>query len=180
MARIEFQEAPVYSKARVAGHPLHPMLVAFPIAGYTGTLVGLIVYAVRDGQFWLNFSILMNVVGVAGAVLAALPGLVDLAAGIPKGHPAKRVGMRHAALNVLSLALFAIVLGVYASHWNGPARSATLGITLAAIGVASMLAAGFLGWSLVQDHHVGVRSDAERGGTEWSADVHGAHQSHRR
>ncbi|MEU8140099.1 DUF2231 domain-containing protein [Streptodolium elevatio] len=157
------------SRASVAGHPLHPMLVSFPIVGYTGALVGYAVYGGTDDQFWLNFAIVMNIVGVAGAVLADLPGLVDLGAAVPKGHPAKRVGMMHAALNVLTLALFAITLAVYASHWNGPARSATFGVTLGAIGVASMLAAGTLGWSLVHDHLVGVTGTRAREGTEWEA-----------
>ena len=31
----------MYSKATIAGHPVHPMLIAYPVAGYTGTLVGL-------------------------------------------------------------------------------------------------------------------------------------------
>jgi uncharacterized membrane protein len=35
----------VYSKIKIAGHPVHPMLVAFPVACYTGTLVGFAVYA---------------------------------------------------------------------------------------------------------------------------------------
>lgn len=166
------------SKAAVMGHPIHPMLVPFPIAGYTGTLVGLAIYAGTDDQFWLNFAIVMNIVGVGGAILAALPGLVDWATAIPKNSPAKRVGLSHALLNILSLALFAITLGVYASHWDGPARSATLGLTLSAIGVASMLAAGSLGWSLVQDHQVGVRTTDEPRGAEWQATT--APQRHRR
>ena len=28
----------MYSKIKIAGHPVHPMLVAFPVACYTGTL----------------------------------------------------------------------------------------------------------------------------------------------
>ena len=35
----------MYSKAKLAGHPIHPMLVAFPIAFYTATVVTLIIYA---------------------------------------------------------------------------------------------------------------------------------------
>ncbi len=45
----------------------------------------------------------------------------------------------------------------YVTDWNGPAVSATLGVVLSAIGVAVTIAAGFLGWTLVQDYHVGVR-----------------------
>jgi uncharacterized membrane protein len=146
----------MYSKVKIAGHPIHPMLVSYPVAGNTGTLVGFSVYAVNGDQFWLNFAIAMNYVAVFGAVLAAIPGFIDWAFGIPRDSSAKRVGLGHLGLNVSSLALFAINLGVYASHWNGPPRSAGLGVALAAVGVGCTILAGFLGWMLVQDFHVGV------------------------
>jgi uncharacterized membrane protein len=146
----------MYSKAKIAGHPIHPMLVAYPIAGNTGTLVGFILYAVKGDQFWLDFAIAMNYVAVFGAVLAALPGFVDWAVGIPRDSSAKKVGLGHMGLNVASLVLFAVNLGVYGSHWDGPPRSATLGVTLSAIGVGCTVLAGFLGWTLVQNFHVGV------------------------
>ena len=47
----------MYSKAKVGGHPVHPMLVAFPVAFYTGALVGFAVYAANGHQFWLNLAI---------------------------------------------------------------------------------------------------------------------------
>ncbi|HZU57012.1 MAG TPA: DUF2231 domain-containing protein [Actinocrinis sp.] len=146
----------MYSKVKIAGHPIHPMLIAYPVAGYTGTLVGFAVYAANGQQFWLNFAIALNIAGVGGALLAALPGLADWALGIPRGSAAKTVGLAHAALNIAALALFAISLGTYASHWNGPAKDATLGLALAAAGVACTISAGFLGWMLVQNYHIGV------------------------
>jgi uncharacterized membrane protein len=146
----------MYSKVKVAGHPIHPMLVAYPIAGNTGTLVGFVLYAIKGEQFWLNFAITMNYVAVFGAVLAALPGFIDWALGIPRDSSAKQVGLGHMGLNVASLTLFAINLGVYGSHWDGPSRSASLGVTLSAIGVGCTILAGFLGWMLVQNFHVGV------------------------
>ncbi|MGP3977107.1 DUF2231 domain-containing protein [Streptomyces sp. 8N114] len=147
----------MYSKTTVAGHPVHPMLVGFPVACYTGTLVGFAVYAASGDQFWLNLAIALNVVGVGSALLAALPGFVDWAFGIPRSSAAKTVGLAHASLNVIALALFAISLGTYVTHWNGPATGVTLGLALTSAGVACTLAAGFLGWMLVQDYHVGVR-----------------------
>lgn len=146
----------MYSKVKIAGHPVHPMLIAYPVAGYTGTLVGFAVYAATGHQFWLNFAIALNIAGVGGALLAALPGLADWALGIPRGSAAKTVGLAHAGLNVVALALFAISLGVYASHWNGPARDATLGLALSSAGVACTIGAGFFGWMLVQTYHIGV------------------------
>lgn len=156
----------MYSKVKIAGHPIHPMLVAYPIAGYTGTLVGFATYAATGHQTWLNFAIALNIAGVGGALLAALPGLADWAFGIPRGSAAKTVGLAHAALNVVALALFAICLGAYASHWNGPAKDATLGLALAAAGVACTISAGFLGWMLVQNYHVGVTLTTMQEGDE--------------
>jgi uncharacterized membrane protein len=147
----------VYSKIKIAGHPVHPMLIAFPVACYTGTLVGFAVYAANGHLFWLNLAIALNVGGVCSAALAALPGLADWALGIPRGSAAKRTGVVHAGLNVTALGLFLAAIAIYGGHWNGPAISATVGIVLTAIGVAATAAAGFFGWSLVQDYHVGVR-----------------------
>jgi uncharacterized membrane protein len=146
----------MYSKITIAGHPIHPMLIAYPVAGYTGTLVGFAVYASNGQQFWLNFAIALNIAGVGGALLAAVPGFIDWAFGIPRRSAAKTVGLAHAGLNVVALALFSISLGMYVTHWDGPARSATPGLALASAGVASTIAAGFLGWMLVQTYHVGV------------------------
>jgi uncharacterized membrane protein len=147
----------VYSKVKIAGHPVHPMLIAFPVACYVGTLVGFAVYAANGHQFWLNLAIALNIVGVISAALAALPGLVDWAFGIPRDSAAKATGLIHAALNVSALGLFLATVAVYGGNWNGPPISATLGVVLSAIGVAATAAAGFFGWSMVQDYHVGVR-----------------------
>lgn len=146
----------MYSKITIAGHPIHPMLISYPVAGYTGTLVGYCVYGATGFPFWLNFAIAMNIAGVGAALLAAVPGAVDTRFGIPRRTAARSVAWAHGGLNVVSLALFGAALGYYANHWNGPAISAVLGIVLSAIGVAITVAAGFLGWTLVQTYHVGV------------------------
>lgn len=152
----------MYSKAKVAGHPVHPMIVAFPVASYTGTLAAFAVYAANGRPFWLNLAIALNVVGVCTAVLAALPGMVDWAFGIPRDSAAKKPGLVHAGLNVAALGLFLASVVSYQGHWNGPATSATLGLVLSAIGVVLTVAAGFFGWMLVQDYHVGIRLTPEQ------------------
>jgi uncharacterized membrane protein len=152
----------VYSKVKLAGHPVHPMLVGFPVASYTGTLVGYAVYAANGHQFWLNLAIALNLIGVCTAAAAALPGLADWAFGIPRDSAAKKVGMIHAGLNVTALGLFLAAVVSYAPDWNGPPASATLGVTLSAIGFALTGLAGFFGWMLVQDYHVGVRLAPEQ------------------
>jgi uncharacterized membrane protein len=150
----------MYSKVKIFGHPVHPMLVSFPVAFYTATLAGFIVFAARGGAIWMRITIAMNVAGVGMALIAAIPGFIDWASGIPRGSRAKMIGLRHLALNVIALVAFAVSMGLYASRWNGPFTfSAGPGILLAAVGVASTILAGFHGWMLVQDHHVGVNPD---------------------
>jgi uncharacterized membrane protein len=160
--RFGVEGGAVYSKIKIAGHPVHPMLIAFPVACYVGTLVGFAVYAANGHPFWLNLAIALNIVGVITAAFAALPGLVDWALGIPRDSAAKKTGLIHAGLNVTALGLFLADVAVYGGNWNGPAVSATLGVVLAAIGVAATAAAGFFGWSLVQDYHVGIRLAPEQ------------------
>jgi uncharacterized membrane protein len=157
------------SKIKIFGHPIHPMVVGYPVAFYTSTLVGFIIYATTDDPFWLKQTIAANLAGVAMAVVAALPGFLDWLLAIPKGTNAKRTGLLHMTLNVTALVLFLISLLVYLGSWNGPAKGAGLGIVLAALGIGATLGAGFLGWSLVQDHHVGVRVGREQARAERAA-----------
>jgi uncharacterized membrane protein len=83
--------------------------------------------------------------------------------GIPAGTGAKRTGLIHLSLNVAALVVFAINFFAYVGRWDDPQEaSATLGIVLGLIGVGLTVAAGFQGWKLIQDHHVGVRLSPEQ------------------
>lgn len=149
------------SKVTIGGYPIHPMLVAFPIASYVGTLLCFIAYSARLDLFWYRAGIVANAAGVVMAVVAAIPGVVDWATAVPKRTAAKRDGAIHAALNVAALVLFAICLGVASGRWNDAVANAVLPdaggpIVLSALGVLSTLGAGWFGWRMVQTHHVGV------------------------
>jgi uncharacterized membrane protein len=160
----------MYSKVKIAGHPVHPMLIAFPVTFYTTTLVAFIAYAVTDSMTWWHIALRANVAGVITAAIAAIPGLIDWATGIPANSPAKKTGRNHMLLNVASSSLFVINLILYRDRWdamrdvaNGalaPAPGAA--IVLSLLGVLCMLSAGFLGWKLVQTHHVGVNLNDEQ------------------
>ncbi|MGH3293472.1 MAG: DUF2231 domain-containing protein, partial [Trebonia sp.] len=92
---------------KIAGHPEHPMLIAFPVVCYTGTLVGFAVYAANGHLFWLNLAIALSVAGAGSVLLAALPGLGDWRSASPRDSAAKLTGLLHAGLNVTALGLFA-------------------------------------------------------------------------
>ena len=163
-----------YSKVRIAGHPVHPMLIAFPVAFYTATFLGFAAFAATTDLFWWRLGLWSNAAGVITALIAAIPGFIDWAAGIPKGHPAKATGRTHMILNLVALALFTINLIVQTDKWVDLARTAmatgdivtpnpTAALVLSLLGVAFTIAAGFFGWKMVQTHHVGVElSDEQR------------------
>lgn len=96
-------------------------------------------------------------VGVGTALVAAVPGFVDWAFGVPRGSGAKLIGLVHAGLNVAALGLFGASLGLYGGDWDSTGVDGTLGLALACAGMVCTLGAGFLGWTLVQDYHVGIR-----------------------
>jgi uncharacterized membrane protein len=147
----------MYSKVNIAGHPLHPMLVAFPIAFYTATLVAFIVYAVNGNPFWFRLAYTANAAGVIMALVAAIPGFLDWYKGIPKNTGAKKHGLQHMALNVSALILFALTLWLNSGQWAAAQPQTTLSILLPAIGFILTLLAGSLGWTLVQTHHSGIK-----------------------
>ena len=65
----------MYSKAKVAGPPIHPMLVAFPIAFYSTACVAYVVYTfVLSDPFLFQIAYVANVAGVMTALIAAVPG----------------------------------------------------------------------------------------------------------
>lgn len=153
----------MHSRVKILGHPVHPMLVGYPVALYTATLAAFAIYAAGGDVFWFKFAVAANLAAVAFAVLTALPGFVDWAFGIPARSRAKRTGLMHMGLNVVALALFAANLAIHVHRWGDPAPGGSAsGIVLAALGMVATLGAGFLGWTLVQDHGIGVAREAVR------------------
>jgi len=166
----------LHSKATIKGHPIHPMLVGFPIALYTTGVVSLIMYAVQRDLFWYRGSMLLLFAGVGIALLAAIFGLVDLFLGVPSHERETRsTGIIHMSLNIATTVLFAgAAFSLYAQWRKVDASELAFGLPLVVgiVGLALMTAAGFFGWKLVQTHHVGIEDSAE--GTPRGADPHPA------
>jgi uncharacterized membrane protein len=155
----------MYSKVKIAGHPIHPMLIAFPVAFNTAAMVCYMVYNSNADVFWFRVAVAANYAGVIMAVVAALPGFIDWL-NIPSVKRAKAVGLRHMLLNVAALALFAINLFIQYPKWNEAQPDASPAILLTIPAFLITLAAGFLGWSMVQKHHIGVSLTPEQQRTE--------------
>jgi len=148
------------SKVKIAGHPIHPMLVAFPVAFYTAALVCYIVYSFNGDPFWFKVAVVANFAGVITALAAAIPGFIDWLF-IPSDASAKKTGFFHMIFNVVALLCYAIVAFTVCNKWDDPQPTLGLAIPLTATGFILTMVAGFLGWALIQKHHVGVDDVAQ-------------------
>ena len=153
----------MYSKARIAGHPIHPMIVAFPIAFYTATVATLLAYVGTHETFWFRVAMVANIAGIVTAVIAVIPGAIDLFS-LPRDSRARATGLKHAGFNLLSTGLFVITAVLLYRAWSHRVMvdgeyvfDATIPLAMGVVAWVSMIIAGSLGWTLVQTHHVGVK-----------------------
>jgi uncharacterized membrane protein len=136
--------------ASVARHPLHPMLVPIPIGLWIGSLAcDLLVHLSSSPPAWLPMVALVTMVGgVVGALVAAVPGLVDA---LSLHHAPKRVAMVHMSINLIVVVLYLVNLRL---RFDGNESLAPLALSL--IGVMGIGISGWLGGKMVYQHRVGV------------------------
>jgi len=147
----------MYSKVKFADHPIHPMLVSFPITFYVLTVVAFIVYqGVNSDIFWYRLGYFSNFAAIICAVVAAVPGFIDWAFGIPKNTSAQRTGLVHMILNLCTLALYAVSAYLLKGTWDTASAPMSGVIFLTSIGAIILLGAGYLGWNLISRDKVGV------------------------
>ena len=141
---------------RVMGHPIHPILVPYPIGLLTTSVIFDIIYMITGSGGWAVISFWMIAAGVIGGLLAAVFGLIDWLA-IPPGTRAKAVGLLHASTNSLMVALFAIG---WLLRLGAPGEPGATAIVLSFVGVGLVSLGGYLGGELVFRMGVGVSEGA--------------------
>jgi uncharacterized membrane protein len=140
------------------GHPFHPVMVTVPIGAWVASVVFDIVALASttkeatfaEGAYWLIG------VGIVGAVLAAVFGLMDLLV-IPRGTKAFTTGLTHMMINLSVVVLFAINFAVRASQGYDEASVGMF--VLSVVALAALGVSGWLGGKLA--YHYGVRVAAE-------------------
>jgi uncharacterized membrane protein len=143
------------SRAKLFGHPIHQMLIVFPLGLLATALLFDVVQLATGNGFWSELSYWMIAAGVVSGLVAAPFGLVDWLA-IPWRTRAKRIGAVHGGGNVLVLALYGI-------SWlmrTDPAAPETPALVMAFLGGGLALVTGWLGGELVDRLAVGVDEGA--------------------
>ena len=140
------------SPASIRSHPIHPMLIVFPIGLWIFSFICDIVYhAGTHNVFWKGVAFYTMLGGVIGALLAAIPGFIDYLS--LRNPQVRSIATTHMVLNLIVVALFIFNLGL---RFNGSPDNEVLPVVLSMIGIAILSVSGWLGGSLVYEHQVAV------------------------
>jgi uncharacterized membrane protein len=145
-----------HSTARIAGHPMHPMIVPFPIAFFVATLATDIGYLRTGGPGWAEASMWLLGAGLAMALLAAVLGFTDFF-GEQRVRRIREAWM-HMGGNLVAVILAAVSFYLRATQ-GAEAAVAPIGVTLSVVVAGLLVFTGWMGGALVYRHHVGVTDE---------------------
>jgi uncharacterized membrane protein len=148
------------SKATIGGHPIHPMLIPFPLALWaTSFVVDVLFYFLRHPTL-LVIAKFMIAAGCLGAIAAAIAGIIDWLA--IKNGEVKRVANWHARLNVAALVVFAISLFLRMGTYSDlVGRRLIVPFLFSLVGVILISISGWLGGELVFRYGIGQTRNEE-------------------
>jgi uncharacterized membrane protein len=147
------------SKFAIAGHPIHPMLVAIPIGLFAWTLAADVIYLATDkDHMWYDISFWSGIAAWITALVAALPGFGDLLTVAIKSD-ARTMALVHMILNVTVVALYIIAMVLMLDDGALAGSRLTGVVILHLAGVGMLLLSGWLGGEMVFRYHVGMVPD---------------------
>ncbi len=140
------------SPASIAKHPIHPMLVVFPLGLLNFSLDADLIHLANRDPAWKEVATKTMLGGVVGALAAAVPGFIDYLT--LKGKP-KKIGTAHMALNLATAGIFAYNFSRRMKSPDAPAP-----IWLSILGAAGLAVSGWLGGQLVYVHGAAVEKES--------------------
>lgn len=152
--------------AQIAGHPVHPMLVALPIGMWVFSIVADFI-ALRSGSpdTWHAAALYTMIGGIIGGLAAAVPGLIDLLS--LRDDAIKGTAIKHMALNLTIVTLYIV------NAWTRlqGAVSPNVSLWLSIIAIALLLVSGWLGGKMVYEAGVAVHAaDTAASAAGWTAE----------
>jgi uncharacterized membrane protein len=141
--------------ANIAGHPIHPMLITLPIGLWVFSFVCDLIFVFGSGApVWSTVALYTMAGGIVGALLAAVPGLIDLLSLPPEP---RKTALIHMAINLTIVVLYIINFWLRSRTPDNPGGS----VWLSLLTIVLLLISGWLGGKLVYVLGVAVSSAAE-------------------
>jgi len=145
------------STAQIAGDPLHPMLIPFPVAFLVATFACDLIFWRTGNPAWSTAALWLLGAALVMAALAAVAGLTDFIGD-------RRIRDLGAAWHHLIGNVIAVLLSLwnwYRRYEAGDAAVLPIGLILSTIVVLILLYTGWRGWEMVYRHRVGVSDEGE-------------------
>jgi uncharacterized membrane protein len=142
--------------AQIAGHPLHPMLIPFPIAFLVATFVCDVIFWRTGNAAWSTASLYLLGAALVMAGLAAVAGLLDF-------FGDERIREMSSAWHHMIGNVVAVLLALFNWYWRytgGPVIP--WGLALSTLVVLILLYTGWQGWGMVYRGRVGVEEAPEQ------------------
>jgi uncharacterized membrane protein/nitrite reductase/ring-hydroxylating ferredoxin subunit len=142
------------SKANLLGsHPIHPMLIPFPIAFLVGAFVFDLVGRLAGWPSWWLVGAYLAIAGIATGLIAGVPGFIDYLYAVPPSSSGKKRATLHMTVNLLALASFA---GAWLIRGAATVEPTWPMLGLEVLGLAFLGAGGWMGGTLVYRNQIGV------------------------
>lgn len=141
----------IESRASIAGHPLHPMMIHFPVAALLGLIGADVAYLITSDVFWARAGLWLAGIGAFGGWLASVAGAIDL-------FTVRRIrrlitGWCHAILAIMMLSLASLN---WVQRFEAAEAIYPWGLYLSLLTGVLIAVSGWLGGQLVYEHAVGV------------------------
>jgi uncharacterized membrane protein len=145
------------SAASFKGHPFHPIIVPLPIGLWIFSIVSDLIFKFGyGGSVWNDVAFYTLAGGIVGALLAALPGLIDLLS--IQNPKSKSIGIWHMVINLLAVGLYCVNFWLRMHRAPGD----NLPIVLSAAGIVLIIISGWLGGELVYVRGVAVKQPPDQ------------------
>ena len=145
------------STASFKGHPLHPILIPLPIGLWIFSIVSDFIFKFGfGGPVWNDVAFYTLGGGIVGALIAALPGFIDLTD--LQNPKTKTIAIWHMVINLLAVALYCVNFSLRMHRAPGD----NLPIVLSAIGIVLIIISGWLGGEMVYVRGVAVKQPPDQ------------------
>jgi uncharacterized membrane protein len=145
------------SQASIAGHPIHPMLIPFPVTFTASVLISDIVALVTQDAFWLRTSYFLLIAAIVTGAAAAVAGSIDFWTN--RHIRSLRIAWAHMIGNAILLLL--LLINVIGRTGTAADDIFPGGLLLSVVSAALLLVSGWLGGEMVYHHRVGVHDARE-------------------
>jgi uncharacterized membrane protein len=138
------------TRASVHHHPIHPMLIVFPLGLWVFAVLCYLIYLLSSVPVWRTVALYSMGGGIVGAVLAAIPGAIDFLT-LAKSK-VQTIALSHMISNVVALTIFIIAFAL--AVFGNP--TSVIPFILSVFGLLAVGTGGWLGGALVYEYGVGV------------------------